>query len=1080
MQSTLSVINNVTIQISSISLSFSSTTSQSIYYKTTISDVQLDFHPSNALKDPLHAQWLGRTPQPEVFDAEIYGLQFRVTTIVLERHKRGDVFPLATLGSLDFQALAYQWPAPVLTPCMFMRGDANGPFLATSLKIGGVDLTDRLDDLRDFLERQVSKPKNTLPKRSLLERVDGLQLPRCSIQVHCGVICARMICGNSDQVTSSTLELRTNGFNIGFNADYNSHRATPSQSLPLNFACLTGSFSFKLDPVLLHVRSGWSSVGFASDSEFLNDPAVLSIGAVEIGGSIGAEAEEELDVYRVKKASIFCDAHTIVDTLTVELWHADSVSATVQLLAMLPSNLDNTETTPPQPLALPSSIAASFVLGRFIVVVTAPDINPKETDLSRGIGLRALVSVEYLAMDSAPSLQAENAKYLQPRMSLGLTERLVDTVAASKGDVQLADTSAIARLSVSNLLIRGALATQFESDDPFLAGRDDLTPTDQEFVRIKSIIVDASLSALGGDHPHNTCQATVNIPLIQGNFQLCNVYCALLASQTLQTLAQTRRPARRGTRDRAPSSVKWSADCRIQTLNLLWALPNQTIVSLLEDACFTCLSEQPVRTQFKSLVFWVPPPTLVNSWEHDHGQKWDELLTFYQWDISLPVVDHSISVAAKGESLRLRIPHGYILADLILDLTVVVKASKHLVHIVKSGTFSDLPAPEPEGPKFSPNMSFEIRSFCIEAVDDPFEARLGAIWRIGLDAVKQRLEREEAFSAKIAAIRAVKDNSNTKVVVEGDHDYRFTAKHTVPLDDARRRLDEVHFLDWKFRLQNLKTAWFRQEMLILHKLYGPHTVSGQAPFPKSKIVSNMEVPSLFRLFITSLNLLVSLPMFPLDKLPDFLHEQGKGLPKNTEFSLLVPLHVRFTLDAFKVTIRDFPIPLIHVQGEPDSGSPAWTFDSDVVIAEEMGSDASSDWIRCPVLAANQGLHGSSPLTLHVPKTIMPVKSYACPSIDISTTCPTIISWGVSYNPAIQDIVRVIETLTPNSRDPSPPIGFWDKVGHRFGFKLFQTLMSNPIFLVKTHCPLESQVLVQGRSKNVSERYTKLNRQRTLY
>lgn len=1046
-KSTLSTISKVAVEISSVSLSFSSTTSQTIYYKTAIKDVRVDFHPSSVATDPLHAQWLGHSPKPECFDPESYGLRLRVTTIIVERHKRGDVFPLVTLGTLDFQTVAYQWPSPWLMPCMFMRGDPNAPFLATSLKIGGLELTDRLDDLRDLLERRASKPKNTTAKPSLFTRFDGLQLPRCAIQIHCGVICARMICENNDQRTSSTLETRTNGFNLGLNTQYGSRLAMPSESSPLGLAHLLGSISFNLDPVLCHVRSGWASVGFASDNEFLDDPPVLSIGAIEGGGDLGAEAEEELDVYRIKKSTMFCDVHAIIDTICVELWHADSVSATVQLLAMLParpprSSPDNETLVPTRPFSLPSGITLSATLARFIVVVTAPDINPKETDLSRGIGLRALISLEICASGQKPSSNARNLKRLESRMLLGLSkERLADSIAVvAKGQTEPV-VSAAARLSIRNFVVRSAVATQYESDDPFLAGRDDFTPTDEEFIRIKSIQVDASLpTSQDKESLQYACQVTVDIPSIRSNFQLGNIYCALLALQTVQNLAHVRRSNQYEGRKPGSPEIAVSVECRIQAFTLRWALPKQTVVSVLEDACFTWLPSQPVRTQFKSLTFWVPPPTMVNRWEHNQDQKWDELLTCHQWDITLPVVDHSISVAAKGESLRLRIPHGYILADLILDLTVVAKAAKHLVQIVKSGVFTDLPAPEPEGPKLSPNMTFEIRSFCIEAIDDPFESRLSAIWRIGLEAVKQRLEREEAFAAKLAAIQAAGDNSDTQVVVEGNHDYRFSAKHSVSVDDARRRLDEVHFLDWKFRLQNLRDSWSRQESTILHRLYGPQVISGKGPFSKSKIAANPEAPPLFRLFITSLNISTSLPMFSLDKVPDFLHEQGKGLPKDTEFSLLVPLHINFTLESVRITVRDLPIPLLHVQRDSDSGVPAWTFDSDIVIAEEMGSDLSSDWIECPVLPANQGIYGTSPLSLHVPKTIMPVKSYACPNIHIATSCPTILSWGVSYNPVIQDIVRIIETLTPNSRDPSPPIGFWDKlrlIAHwkiKFSFK----------------------------------------------
>ncbi|XP_006460255.1 hypothetical protein AGABI2DRAFT_117215 [Agaricus bisporus var. bisporus H97] len=1040
-KSALSSIKKVSLHVSSVSLLFSSTTSRVIDYKTLVNDVRADFHPSSAAKDSLHSRWLGSAPRREAFDAEAYCLRFRITTVMLERHKKGDVFPIATLGSLDFQTVLYQWPAPLLMPSLFMRGDPNAPFLASSLTIGGIDLADRLEDLCDFLERRVSKTGTKSPKKDFSNIVDGFQLPRSSIQVHCGVICVRLI-QNGAQETSSSLEMRTDGFTFKLNANYDSDQTIAStQTLPPNFSCFSGRLALSLHPVLLHVRSGWCSVGFASDNEFLNDPAILSMGPVEIDGSVRAEVEEELDIFRVKRASLSYDVHTIVDTFAIELWHADSVSAAAELLAQLPTASvpasDSTLIAPSKPLSLPPGVV-SIVLARFIVVVTSPDINPKDVDLSRGIGLKTMVSLELVNPAQSPRVQDE--KLLKLRRSLGLThKRLEDTIAASKGNVLHDNTSALLRLKIANLLLRKAFATQFETDDPFLAGRDDLTPTDQEFMRIPSVQLDVSI--MGGDDRHTTRQVTVTIPSIQGKFELSNVYCSLLAAQTLQAVARTRQLVRPDAANSSSTSIKWSVDCRVQSFNLQWALPNQTLVSLLEDARFSWLSNQSTRFEFKSLAFWVPTPILVHGWEYDHSQKWDQLLTFYLWNISFPMVNHSLSIDAVGQSLRLRIPHGYVLADLILDLIVVAKAAKHLVHIVKSGVFSDIPSPEPEAPKISPNISFEIQTLCVEAADDPFEAKLSAIWRVGLDAVKQRLEREEAFSAKVAAIQAGGDNSDTKVVAEGEHDYQFTAKHTVPLDDARRRLDEVHFLDWKFRLQNLREARSNHEISILHKLYGPQGTTGRAPFPKSKVSTNgMGIPPLFRVYISSLKLSVSLPTFPLEELPNFLYDQGGGLPIGTEFSLLVPLHIRFTLNTIRITARDFPIPLVHVQDSRDSILPACVFDSDVVIAEEMGSDASSDWMDCPVLPANQGIYGTGALTLHVPKTIMPVKSYACPAIEISTACPTVLSWGVSYMSTLQDVVRVIESLSPNPRDPSPPIGFWDKlrlIAHwkiKFSFK----------------------------------------------
>lgn len=158
-----------------------------------------------------------------------------------------------------------------------------------------------------------------------------------------------------------------------------------------------------------------------------------------------------------------------------------------------------------------------------------------------------------------------------------------------------------------------------------------------------------------------------------------------------------------------------------------------------------------------------------------------------------------------------------------------------------------------------------------------------------------------------------------------------------------------------------------------------------------------------------------------------MYDLGSGLPRDTLFSLLVPLHIHFTVSSFKVTLRDYPLPLLHIPARSDPAATSWTFDTDIIIGEEMGTQSSVDWVKCPVIGLHQASHGEAPLSILVPKTIMPVKTYAAPIIKVATTEPTVFSWGVSYGPAIQDLMRVVESLSSLPRDSSPAVGFWDKV-----------------------------------------------------
>lgn len=140
------------------------------------------------------------------------------------------------------------------------------------------------------------------------------------------------------------------------------------------------------------------------------------------------------------------------------------------------------------------------------------------------------------------------------------------------------------------------------------------------------------------------------------------------------------------------------------------------------------------------------------------------------------------------------------------------------------------------------------------------------------------------------------------------------------------------------------------------------------------------------------------------------------------------MHLNITLTDVQVSLRDYPLPLLYIPSRTaDDASPSVVFDSNLVIAEEMGPSQSVDWIPCPVVGLDDGLARNSLFVVHVPKTFMPVKTYARPLVSVLTDQTTAFAWGVSYSPAIQDVVRVLESLTPETRDPSPHIGFWDKV-----------------------------------------------------
>lgn len=998
--------------------------------------------PSN---DDFHRKWLGTSRKVDPFDPDTYGFNFSIRKFTVDRRTQMDSLRLLTLEKTAFRALATQWPAPWLVASPFMCGDPNAPLLAVRVKIEGIDFTERVECLRDL----VAQVEPTEPRAPNSNMQTSYRVPRSAFEVHCGTIRGRLICGNPRDSDPTALELRNNGFILSLSSSFGRDRSRTSRwNLLSNPDQLSLRMDYKVslvfDPTLVRVRpkstpfSGKFTSLRSTDADFLHDPPVVSMESFEVigeGHAIGSLKHDADTVAILMRSSPVLDLHCSTDALCVELWHPSVMEAIHQVFSIVPPPITSPHKPPHSPSLidrLPGGVSLTIALARLVVFVTAPDVNPSDTmDLSRGFAFRTCIAVQYSCMHATHAHRFPDLHHRsETRHKLYLPrERIVDAVSAARTSSITNNVSAHIKVDLSNLSLRSAVATHYDADDPMIAERDDPSLEHQEFLHIARFRVDASLSGKRGTVPstaNESCTISGEIPYVRATFHLAHVYSVLLAVQTIHTLRPVSTPGLPAARPSTPIPFNFKFD--VNTLQAIWVLPKENLVTRIDGMNINASSHEPLRVRLAKAVVWVKLPSQINRWEEDIGDRWEELLGLRRWEISLSPSKGIPEIAIDGDSARLRIPHGYVFSDLILDVTVTAKALRHLSRVALAGHYTDMPTPEPEEPKSIPHLSFRIRCLCLEASDDPLESKLAAIWRCGLEAAKHRREREEAFSAKVAAIYQaesevpISDNGNIEV------DYRFGAAHSVSVQEARRRLDEVHALDWTLRLQNHKDKLAKAEDIISQRLHGPASRKVTPVIPNIVVVSPIgHFPPLFRATLNGLCLVAQPPSFPIERLPDFLFERGSGLPRDTEFSLLVPLHLNFTLSSLHITLRDYPLPLLSIPPHRDSSVAALEFDSDIVIAEEMGTDLSVDWIDCPILRPNQGVQGSAQLSISVPKTIMPVKSYANPVLDITASSATILSWGVSYTPATQDLMRIIETLSSTTRDPSPAIGFWDKV-----------------------------------------------------
>lgn len=407
-------------------------------------------------------------------------------------------------------------------------------------------------------------------------------------------------------------------------------------------------------------------------------------------------------------------------------------------------------------------------------------------------------------------------------------------------------------------------------------------------------------------------------------------------------------------------------------------------------------------------------------------------------------------VSFTSESARLRIPFRYVLSRIIDNIATLVKAVKQLVHQHVKGGLDFIIEPHIEEAKKLPEIKIQIKMFVIEIQDDPFETRLNIIWRAGCEEQNARLERATAFKAKVEAIRKAESGASEEHSSSDDVDEttghpsaarkpNVSAKHSVSIHEARQALRAYNSSHWIKRMRNAVAEQGRREEALTRRLYGLKHLSHRPDptLPIDLLPPSRSVP-LARGMLHDLRLDVTRTSFADEKLPDFLHDVGKGLPRDTQFSLLIPIHLTWKMEEARLNVRDYPLPLLHVPPMSQNAGhehASWEWKSDLVIAEEIGGHESVREIPTEIVPAHIGGHKNALYSMVVPRSAMTTKTYCTPSVTIRSPFPTRIGWGNSISPAIQDITKVMDTFTKATPDPSEKIGIWDKLRLQFHWRV---------------------------------------------
>ncbi|KAL5508278.1 FMP27 [Sanghuangporus vaninii] len=1010
------------------------------YFTGHIRSLSVSFEFGEPERTSLHKDFLGNRPDRAAdFDTEILSYSFAAKEVTVQRRNAMESVPpsrVISISSIHLHGFATQWTLLNMPAPPIFQGDPNASLLVIKINVLAPQLSERVDVVVDILDHvRKARSSSSIP-RVPLRIIRFVPRVMLDIAVDDVAACLTPVERNgtpaSSLILSSTQCVMSVSTSFGF---FPFAKSTISElqepgSIPLEFSfsicsLLGPSFVMLLPKPFSLDTSSTESVDSTGVAGIGGDP-LLSLSAVELtasGQSLGVLYGEQ-DEVAVDVASTMTDVRCVTDAISLELWQPCAIHSLIALLDAR-TDLADQSTQPRISLldSLPGSVTAHFAVGELGVIVTGKDINPNEDlGLSRGIAVRTGFALQFCSMHDRRNYVRLPRRFTQAhaRQRLSLPEELLfEAISISGASSEHPTKFALLRCEMWDAAVRTAVATEFAADLAYDAKEETEDLKSNEFIWVRHVQMNALFKHLSLKDGYNRAteqfQLSVKIPNVRAHIQLFHIYSSLLALHSVRLFSRSRHVAQ------PPSQrIVFTLKVSITTLQLLLKFP------LKERICFRVngirmwgSGKHDMTAEWRSLFAWTPSVR-----EREEG-KWEELARLRSWKLACNLSeDVQVAFSAAGEAVRLCIPHGYVIADFVLDASILLKCIKHLLKTIPSGMFRSVPPPDAEDAKIVPTINLKIGCISLEVSDDPFESKLGLIWRAGVEAARSRLDREEAFQDKVATIKA----AEAEKMDMHDRESRFSPQHTVSIEEAHARLLLVHTLSWIALHREYRDRQKRNEVNVRKELRGEHfNLSGFDVDPMVPLTESPKTPPLLRFITSQVDLRISPPKFPACDLPNYLHDLGKGLPLDSQFTLLIPFHLHMTMGSTCVTLRDYPLPLLNIIQDSPSKSEAWMVDTDFVIAEEVGRESSVVWRECPVVLEGSNGVGAKPLTLSIPKTTMPIKTYANPTVDVLTSQLTEFCWCNSYAPALQDVMRILDTLTTPPPDPSPHLGFWDKI-----------------------------------------------------
>ncbi|PVG00036.1 hypothetical protein CPB86DRAFT_872242 [Serendipita vermifera] len=1023
-----------------------------IQYKSQIKGLDLGLKLSDPKEDALHVKWLGKNGKPTLETCKAW---FRFTEIIVHRDhdltSEDGLVRIINTSGLNAEVLLHQFPTPLLK----RTGDTTEPFIACEIDMDSIEATETLHLIRKRLARpSLPKSSKQAPSQQVFTNV-----PKVALDMKIGEIKGRLICDDEKAFpTDVGLDLVLEGAEFHVRSDYEQFKS-PQKSSQVRGTRVSDCFPsmvFRVDaaihkPVIHTVHATGEDDGTPTGRPRLGAPShqgpekrdepIVTLEGLDLGANGNLLGKWDGDSIVLERRSLMADASLIIDLLHVDLLTLNSLSILTHFVTQTKLALaKSARSSNPKPASnksildlIPVGVQLHAAIGDLSVSVTGKDLNPDcDLDLYRGVLFRTSCMFRYASVNSSlhNSRSRHRFKAAIARDQLRLPEDLLMQAFsyANESDDSRA-VSGLTEIVFTGTALKRIVGSQYGVDDialndiPNTVGPSGLTLSIPR-ARVRSFLTRRPTEA----HVLTDKIAVVfDISVISCHFQLLDAYCAFLALQTVKRIFTAEsKPKPKPTQQQVTVSpppqqankLVFVANGQIASMQMICSLPLSEILHLRWSAVSLAVVDA------KSVELkWTAASVLVPCAQTHKDRRWEEIGRLPSWKIGVKIDEQTKkpTIDVIGDCARIRIPNGFVLADTILSITVAVKAMKQLVTITSDGVFSQMPVPRSEPAKKVPRINVKIESLMFEATDSKIDSRLNIVFRNQLLAQRMRIEHEDAFDAKVAKIESAKGKNGS---LRRANDWNFSTQHSVDVQVARDRLRELFSNLWISQIQDAyATATSREESMTMRFREGKTVHMDTIPSPALYVPPSL--PPLFRLTLNGVSVSVGAPDWDEEQRAAWMEEVGDGLPRDTEFTLLIPLHLHIAVSSARFVLRDIPLPLLNIPTSSDGKS--LLFETDLVIGEEIGPDSNIRWVECDVAPANADATGAVPFNILIPKTTMPVKTYALPDVHVKTTGITDLSWGVSFIPIIQELMKVIDAMTTVPIDPSPPLGFWDKL-----------------------------------------------------